>query len=52
MLDHIALKGISIKVNVKNWLNRSKQNHLWDVRNKSLGTYSGGMKQRFELFKH
>jgi PIN domain nuclease of toxin-antitoxin system len=28
-MDHIvSLKGISIKVNVKNWLNRSKQNQF------------------------
>ncbi len=51
MLDHIAsLKGISNsgerKALVESLLNKT---NLWDVRNKSLGTYSGGMKQRFGI---
>lgn len=51
MLNHIAsLKGISNsgerKELVESLLNKT---NLWDVRNKSLGTYSGGMKQRFGI---
>jgi ABC-2 type transport system ATP-binding protein len=51
MLDHIAsLKGISDKGErkdlVQSLLNKT---NLWNVRNKSLGTYSGGMKQRFGI---
>jgi len=51
MLNHIAsLKGISNsgerKELVESLLNKT---NLWDFRNKSLGTYSGGMKQRFGI---
>ena len=51
MLDHIAsLKGVSNKGErkelVESLLNKT---NLWYVRNKSLGTYSGGMKQRFGI---
>lgn len=51
MLSHIAsLKGVSKKGErkdlVESLLNKT---NLWDVRNKSLGTYSGGMKQRFGI---
>lgn len=51
MLNHIAsLKGISNKGErkdlVESLLNKT---NLWHVRNKSLGTYSGGMKQRFGI---
>lgn len=51
MLDHIAsLKGISNRGErkdlVESLLNKT---NLWHVRNKSLGTYSGGMKQRFGI---
>jgi ABC-2 type transport system ATP-binding protein len=51
MLNHIAsLKGISNRSErkdlVESLLNKT---NLWDVRNKSLGTYSGGMKQRFGI---
>ncbi len=51
MLTHIAsLKGISNggerKDLVESLLNKT---NLWSVRNKSLGTYSGGMKQRFGI---
>lgn len=51
MLDHIAsLKGVSNKGErkdlVESLLNKT---NLWQFRNKSLGTYSGGMKQRFGI---
>lgn len=51
MLNHIAaLKGVSSKGErkdlVESLLNKT---NLWEVRNKSLGTYSGGMKQRFGI---
>ncbi|MGB3465367.1 MAG: ABC transporter ATP-binding protein [Cyclobacteriaceae bacterium] len=51
MLDHIAsLKGVADKGErrdlVESLLNKT---NLWKVRNKSLGTYSGGMKQRFGI---
>jgi len=51
MLNHIAsLKGISNKRErkdlVESLLNKT---NLWHVRNKNLGTYSGGMKQRFGI---
>lgn len=51
MLNHIAsLKGIANngerKDLVESLLNKT---NLWHVRNKSLGTYSGGMKQRFGI---
>jgi ABC-type multidrug transport system ATPase subunit len=49
MLDHLAvLKGITKgrKEIVEALLHRV---NLWDVRKKSLGGYSGGMKQRFGI---
>jgi len=51
MLNHIAsLKGISNKSErkavVEALLNKT---NLWHVKNKNLGTYSGGMKQRFGI---
>ena len=51
MLNHIAsLKGIANKGErkelVESLLNKT---NLWDVRHKNLGTYSGGMKQRFGI---
>ena len=51
MLNHLAvLKGITSggerKTMVEALLN---QTNLWDVRKKSLSTYSGGMKQRFGI---
>jgi len=51
MLNHIAsLKGVSNKGErkdlVESLLNKT---NLWHVRNKNLGTYSGGMKQRFGI---
>ena len=51
MLDHIAsLKGISNNGERKGVVEALLQKtNLWDVRNKNLGTYSGGMKQRFGI---
>ncbi|TXD50615.1 MULTISPECIES: ABC transporter ATP-binding protein [unclassified Polaribacter] len=51
MLSHIAaLKGISSKGERKDLVESLlTKTNLWHVRNKSLGTYSGGMKQRFGI---
>jgi len=51
MLDHIAsLKGISNKSERKELVEALlNKTNLWQVRNKNLGTYSGGMKQRFGI---
>lgn len=51
MLDHIAsLKGVSNKTERKELVaSLLAKTNLWQVRNKSLGTYSGGMKQRFGI---
>ncbi len=51
MLDHIAsLKGIANKGERKDVVEALLQKtNLWEVRNKNLGTYSGGMKQRFGI---
>ena len=51
MLDHIAsLKGVSNRGERKDLVESLlTKTNLWDVRNKSLGTYSGGMKQRFGI---
>jgi len=51
LLDHIAvLKGITNKTDRKNIVESLLQKtNLWNVRNKSLGTFSGGMKQRFGI---
>jgi len=51
MLNHIAsLKGVSNKSERKDLVESLlKKTNLWHVRNKSLGTYSGGMKQRFGI---
>jgi ABC-type multidrug transport system ATPase subunit len=51
MLDHIAsLKGVSSKGERKDLVESLlTKTNLWHVRNKSLGTYSGGMKQRFGI---
>ena len=51
MLNHIAsLKGVSSKSERKDLVESLlTKTNLWDVRNKSLGTYSGGMKQRFGI---
>lgn len=51
MLDHIAsLKGVSSKGERKDLVEALlNKTNLWHVRNKNLGTYSGGMKQRFGI---
>ncbi|MEI9917563.1 MAG: ABC transporter ATP-binding protein [Bacteroidota bacterium] len=51
LLDHIAvLKGITDNTDRKNTVESLLQKtNLWNVRNKSLGTFSGGMKQRFGI---
>lgn len=51
MLDHIAsLKGISNKTERKNLVESLlNKTNLWHVKSKNLGTYSGGMKQRFGI---
>ena len=51
MLDHIAvLKGIANKHERKNIVESLlKQTNLYDDRKKKLGTFSGGMKQRFGI---
>lgn len=51
MLDHIAaLKGVSHKGERKDLVESLlTKTNLWHVKNKSLGTYSGGMKQRFGI---
>ena len=51
MLDHLAvMKGITGRGERKDSIEHLlKQTNLWDVRKKKLGTYSGGMKQRFGI---
>jgi ABC-2 type transport system ATP-binding protein len=51
MLDHLAvLKGIVSRGERKDAVEHLlKQTNLWDVRKKKLGSYSGGMKQRFGI---
>lgn len=51
MLNHFAiLKGISNKAQRKQLVNELlNQTNLWDSRNKRLGGFSGGMKQRFGI---
>ena len=51
MLTHIAiLKGISGRGQRKDLVTSLlQQTNLYDVRNKKLGTFSGGMKQRFGI---
>ena len=53
MLDHIAiLKGITNKQERKNIVESLlKQTNLYDDRKQKLGTFSGGMKQRFGIAK-
>jgi ABC-2 type transport system ATP-binding protein len=51
MLHHLAvMKGIT-RTGERNEIVNAllQQTNLWDVRKKSLGTYSGGMKQRFGI---
>lgn len=51
LLDHFAqLKGIHNKSERKEVVAYLlKKTNLWEVRKKNLGTYSGGMKQRFGI---
>jgi ABC-type multidrug transport system ATPase subunit len=51
MLDHLAImKGITQRGERKSAVEALlQQTNLWDVRKKALGTYSGGMKQRFGI---
>jgi ABC-2 type transport system ATP-binding protein len=51
MLSHLAiLKGIVVASERKEMVEALlQQTNLWDVRKKSLSTYSGGMKQRFGI---
>jgi ABC-2 type transport system ATP-binding protein len=51
MLDHIArLKGIADRSERKQAVEALLQKvNLWDARKRGLGTYSGGMKQRFGI---
>jgi len=51
MLDHLAvMKGITNRGERKSAVDALlQQTNLWDVRKKALGTYSGGMKQRFGI---
>jgi ABC-type multidrug transport system ATPase subunit len=51
MLDHLAvMKGITQRGERKEAVNTLlQQTNLWDVRKKALGTFSGGMKQRFGI---
>ncbi len=51
LLDHLAvLKGISNKGERKGLVEALLQRtNLWQARNKNLGGYSGGMKQRFGI---
>jgi ABC-type multidrug transport system ATPase subunit len=51
MLEHIAaLKGIEGRSMRRDLVERLLvQTNLWDVRNKSIDTFSGGMRQRFGI---
>lgn len=51
MLHHLAvMKGITKKSERNEIVDALlNQTNLWDVRKKALGTYSGGMKQRFGI---
>jgi ABC-2 type transport system ATP-binding protein len=51
MLDHLAvMKGILKRSERKEIVESLlHQTNLWDTRKKALGTYSGGMKQRFGI---
>ncbi len=51
LLDHFAiLKGVANKKERKESVEALlQQTNLWDVRKKNLGTFSGGMKQRFGI---
>ncbi|MBV8071360.1 MAG: ABC transporter ATP-binding protein [Acidobacteriaceae bacterium] len=51
MLQHLAiLKGMTQAGERKDFIDALlQQTNLWDVRNKALTTFSGGMKQRFGI---
>ncbi|MDQ6648128.1 MAG: ABC transporter ATP-binding protein, partial [Pseudomonadota bacterium] len=51
MLDHFAvLKGVTVKSERRELVESLlRQVNLWDVRKRKLGTYSGGMRQRFGI---
>jgi ABC-2 type transport system ATP-binding protein len=51
MLDHFAvLKGVTSRADRKGVVEALlRQTNLWDVRKRKLGTYSGGMRQRFGI---
>ncbi|MCC6809850.1 MAG: ABC transporter ATP-binding protein [Deltaproteobacteria bacterium] len=51
LLDHFArLKGLSQSAARREEVDALlKKTNLWDVRKKALGTFSGGMKQRFGI---
>jgi len=51
MLDHFAvLKGVTVKTERRDLVEALlRQVNLWDVRKRKLGTYSGGMRQRFGI---
>ncbi len=51
MLDHFAvLKGVTVKAERRDLVEALlRQVNLWDVRKRKLGTYSGGMRQRFGI---
>ena len=51
MLSHFAvLKGVTVKSERRELVEALlRQVNLWDVRKRKLGTYSGGMRQRFGI---
>lgn len=51
LLDHFAvLKGLTNRAQRKEVVERLLQQvNLWDARKRKLGTYSGGMRQRFGI---
>jgi len=51
MLNHFAvLKGVTVKGERRELVEALlRQVNLWDVRQRKLGTYSGGMRQRFGI---
>lgn len=51
MLDHFAvLKGVTARAERKALIEALlRQVNLWDVRKRKLGTFSGGMRQRFGI---
>jgi ABC-type multidrug transport system ATPase subunit len=51
MLDHFAvLKGVTLRGERKGLVEALlRQVNLWDVRKRKLGTFSGGMRQRFGI---